>query len=305
MAKTAYFQKLGTNISKEERLNMHIKLFESISNFTDSSIDDVTYENYKKILYEGQALSLFKSSIKILIKDLNKDIETDKNAFNDFYNILKDNVKQIIKLHETWKLKMRDLEEKKEEFLVQKRKEYTSNDPDPLDIPGQERPPPDCEYVTFELYVYHDLKEKDMEIFKWKRRKLFLTVCDAEVKKTIPQIENLMKQYSNKKEKKYTVQNNDEFVPKLKWDLDKVNLYEIIHSLYQLEAFSMPDSSRRPTKKYIKEAFEKFFMVDLKNLYSHTTHAKDRDQDEIFLDEMRKALDKHFTNLNEKRSVLK
>ncbi len=46
-------------------------------------------------------------------------------------------------------------------------------------------------------------------------------------------------------------------------------------------------------------------MVDLKNLYSHTTHAKDRDQDEIFLDEMRKALDKHFTNLNEKRSVLK
>ena len=306
MAKIYLFQKLGTKISAEERLNIHISIFTSISNLEDPSIDDVVFEDFKTKQYEGQALSLLKSSFIILNKDIRKDKETDKNTIIDIINLYGEIEKQIYNLHQPLNLKIKDLEVKKEEFLVRKRKEYTSTDPDPLDLPGQYSPLPEAAYMSFELFVYHDLIKEDSNIIKWNRRLLFLIGCDIEVKKAIAELKCLMKRYPEKdKMEKYKIQNNEDFVPKLMWNLDKVDLYEIIHSLCQLEAFTIPNSSKKPTKKYVKEAFEKFFMVDLTNLYSHTTHAKDRGKNEIFLDEMKSALNKHFNNLNEKRSELK
>ncbi|MFC2118080.1 hypothetical protein ACFLSY_05525 [Bacteroidota bacterium] len=225
------FQKLNHKISKDERLNLLISVFNSISSLEDPSIDDIVYENFEEKQSESHALSLVRSSFIILKKDIIKDNEPNNNIIFDLINRYRDIEKQIKALHQPLSLKIKEIEENKKKFLVKAKKDYISPFYAPEDLFEKHPMPAAAADMPFDHFVYHDLRKFNYEIKKWKRRVFFIEACKSEVNSAIVNLENEIQPDFKKEFKEINKTNNKSSLRLKNYNKNKNKLPDVLKFL--------------------------------------------------------------------------
>ncbi|MFC2121635.1 hypothetical protein ACFLTI_08580 [Bacteroidota bacterium] len=231
MAKTNWFQKLDTKISKEERARILLSVFSSISNLDDLSIDVIPYEILDKRIPESAALANFRASLINHNHDTLPDKEINHGDIINTQELYREILEQIKLLEPQVENENKEVEDAKKLYLENPNKYFVKSL-----SPTEDRNKPYgkiivSNWVEFEIYNAKRIDEFNLETKKWERRQLFIKGCKAEVIKALKHLEDKVKSFSNKKNTKVKKSTNNSSLKLLNFNTLGEGLTDVLRFL--------------------------------------------------------------------------